>query len=500
MHKPGNLKYGLLLVLLIFLTGCPPFPVTILLPLHGEHFSLGEEILFSGSASDLLEGELTGTSLVWISGKDGQIGTGTSFSRDDLTMGTHTITLTAKNSIGEEGTATITITVGDEISTTTTTVTTLSTTVPLTTTSTTISTDATTTTTASDTSSTTISGNCPPDFPVECENGCCSLDSPVCCDNGCCFTDYPICGEGADEGECFADESSTTTTTAVSGQGDIVLSVDPANDLLFYSIHEDGFAAYYHGYDSSGGMELTHVITDDGTTVIFNDDFIPIQWITDDLTIAVYRTDDEQPFDPSNAFHVVADGSNESSFTIDIYPDNLQQILNALEAYTGTQFSDASNFLTTYAISSFSDLTSRAKQDGQDQARFIAASVGFSAAAAFLGMEAEGIVSKSSSSITPLQNNILVQAAAGLLASKFNDEYGPGGSSDPDSPTVEVLLCRGVSSYIICHYMFFKRPGLAVGPCVDLCLTSMRCFTDICMPKTLSADTAMGLINHHSGS
>jgi hypothetical protein len=430
MYKPENLKYGLLLVLLIFLTGCPPFPVTILLPLHGEHFSLGEEILFSGSASDLLEGELTGTSLIWTSSADQQIGTGTSFSRDDLTAGTHIITLTAKNSLGEEGTATITITVGDETSTTTT-VTTLTTTVPLTTTSTTISTDTT-----------------------------------------------------------------TTTTTAVSDQGDIVLSVDSESDLLFYSIHEDGFAAYYHGYDTSGGMELTHVTTDDGTAVIFNDDFIPIQWITDDLTIAIYRTDDEQPFDPSNAFHVVADGSDEDSFTIDIYPDNLQQIVNELEAYTGTQFSDASNFLTTYAISSFSDLTTRAKQDGQDQARFIAASVGFSAAAAFLGMEAEGIVSKSSSSITPLQYNYLVRAAAGLLVSKFSDAYGPEGPSDPDSPTVEVLLCRGASSYIICHYMFFK----AVGPCVYLCLTSMRCFTDICMPKTLSVDAASGFINHHSGS
>jgi hypothetical protein len=500
MRKSENLKYGFLIVLLIFLTGCPPFPVTITLPLYGEKFSLAEQILFSGSASDFLEGDLTGTSLVWISSKDGQIGTGTTFSRDDLSAGDHTITLTAKNSLGEEGAAIITITVGDETSTTTTTGATLTTTVLITTTSTTVSADATTTTTASDTTSTTISGNCPPEFPVECENGCCPIDAPVCCDTGCCFSDYPICGEGEDEGLCFPDESNTTTTTAVSGQGDIVLSVDPESDLLFYSIHEDGFAAYYHGYDSIGGMELTHVNTDDGTTVIFNDDFIPIQWITDDLTIVVYRTDNEQPFDPSNAFHVVADGSDESSFTIDIYPGNLQQILNEMEAYTGKQFSGASNFLTTYAITSFSDLMTRAKQDGQDQARFIAASAGFSAAAAFLGMEAEGIVSKSSSSIAPLQYNNLIRVAAGLLVSKFSDEYGPEGTSDPDSPTVEVLLCRGVSSYIICHYMFFKKPGREVGPCGYLCLTSMRCFTDICMPKTLSADVADGFRTNHSGS
>jgi hypothetical protein len=471
MSKQSKIKCALLVLLPLVLTGCPPFRVSILTPSNGEQFDPGEEILFTGSARALMEGELTGNSLIWTSSIDNQIGTGTSFTRSDLSEGMHTITLTAINARGEEGITTIDIIVGEETPPTT----------------------------------STTSNICPPDSPIECPNGCCFTDYPICCDNGCCPTDYTICGEGEDEGKCFPDEANTTTTTpatttTVVDPGALVLSSAPATDILFYSIHEDGSSFYYHGYNTSGGMELTHVISDTGTTAIFNDDFMPIQWITDDLTIAIYRLDDEQPFDSRSAFHVVVDGTNEDSFTLDIYPENLPQIVSELEAYTGQTFDNASNFLDTYNVTSFADLASRAKQDGQDQARFIAASVAFSAVSAFLSMEAEGIASQLLSSISPHQYSYLVQFVVGLMGSHFNDAYGPGGSSDPSSPGVEVLLCRGVSSYIICHYLFFKRPGLEVGPCIDLCLTSMRCFTDICMPKTISADVADGFKDHHSGS
>jgi len=422
MKKLRSLKFVLLLVLTLPLVGCPPYAVTILVPSNGSNFEVGEEITFSGSARDLLEGELSGDSLVWTSDKDGEIGRGTEVKKTDLSEGTHEITLTATNSLGEKGTDTIAITIGGGIPTTTTT--------------------STGTTTSIDT--------------------------------------------------------TTTTTSTQPGTGAIVLSIDSESDLLFYTIHEDGSVIYYHGFDTSSGMELTHVTSDDGTVVIFNEDLIPIQWITDNLTIVVYKENNEEPFDAHNAYHEVLYGTNEDSFTIDIYPDNLPQIVSDIEAYTGQKFDDASTFLTNYNISSFNELVNLAKQDGQEQVRFIAAAVGFSAAAAFLRIEAEGFGSEPFSSIIPLQYDYLVQFVVGLIASKFNDAFGPGGP-DPDVLTVEVLLCRGVSSYIICHYMFFKRPGLEVGPCIDLCFTSMRCFTDICMPKTISAELAKNSRDNYFG-
>ena len=123
MKKLINVRYLVLVLLLLLLAGCPPFPVTILSPNNGAHFEVGEGITFTGSAQDFQDGELTDGSLIWTSSIDGQIGTGTTFTRDDLSEGTHKITLTATNSQEEEGTATITITIGEGTSTTTTTTT-----------------------------------------------------------------------------------------------------------------------------------------------------------------------------------------------------------------------------------------------------------------------------------------------------------------------------------------------------------------------------------------
>ncbi len=404
MKKRISIRYALLLVLSLFLVGCPPFSVIIHSPLNGAQFEVGQEITFSGSAHDFQDWELTDDLLVWTSSIDDEIGTGTEFTIDSLEEGTHTITLTAKNSLGEEEIVSITITIGGG--------------------------------------------------------------------------------------------TSTTTTTSL-GTGAIVLSTDTESDLLFYVIHEDGSGMYYYGFNTNGSMELTHVISDDGTIAIFNEDLIPIQWISNGLTVVVYRENDEEPFDPHSAYHEVLYDGNEDSFTIDIYPENLSQVVSDMETCAGQEFNDASAFLTTYNISSFDKLVALAKQNGQEQARYIAAAVGFSASAAFLSMDAEGFGSGQFSSIIPLQYNYLIKYLVGLLASKFNDTFGPG-STDPDGPVVEVALCRGVASYGICHYLFFHMEDY--GTCIEKCLTSMRCFTDICMPGyTISAEVAKKCRDHYMG-
>jgi len=97
----------------------------------------------------------------------------------------------------------------------------------------------------------------------------------------------------------------------------------------------------------------------------------------------------------------------------------------------------------------------------------------------------------------PLQYNYLIKYIVGLLASKFNEEFGPG-STDPDGPVVEVALCRGVAKFGICHYLFFHMEDY--GTCIEECLTSVRCFTDICMPGyTISAEVAKKSRDHYMG-
>ena len=425
MKKPMRLKYILLLVVSLLLIGCPPFSVKIITPSDGDHFEVGELIVFTGFARDFKDGNLSGDSLVWESNLDGEIGTGLIVHRSDLSEGEHEITLTATNSKGEKRTAIITITIGEVT--------------PTTTTSTTV-TDTTT-----------------------------SIDT-------------------------------TTTTATQPDTGAIILSSDSESDLLFYIVHEDGSAAYYYGFDTSSGMELTHVTSDDGTLVIFSDDLIPVQWISDGLTLVVYRENSEEPFDPHSAYHEVLHETIEDSFTIDIYPDNLPQIVSDIEAYTGEEFDNASTFLTTYNISSFSELVTLAQQDGEEQARFIAAAVGFSTAAAFLRIEAQGTVSNHSSRIMLSQTpfGVLIKFVAGAVAGIVNSEFGPSGPTDPNTPVVEVALCRGVAKYGICHYLFFLMEDY--GTCIEKCLTSMKCFTDICMPGyTVSAEVAKKSRDHYMG-
>jgi len=88
-----------------------PPTATITSPPNGANFTEGEEITFSGSGDDTEDGALTGDSLVWTSSIDGQIGTGSSFTKKDLSVGAHTITLTATDHDGTTETDTITITI-----------------------------------------------------------------------------------------------------------------------------------------------------------------------------------------------------------------------------------------------------------------------------------------------------------------------------------------------------------------------------------------------------
>jgi hypothetical protein len=90
----------------------PPV-VVIQFPISGTTHPLASTVTFAGTATDLRDGSLTGASLAWTSNKDGQIGIGNTFTRDDLTLGAHTITLTATNSYGTTASTSAVITISD---------------------------------------------------------------------------------------------------------------------------------------------------------------------------------------------------------------------------------------------------------------------------------------------------------------------------------------------------------------------------------------------------
>jgi PKD repeat protein len=86
---------------------------TITLPAGGSEYMVGQSISFQGSGTDPEDGSLTGASLQWFSSRDGLIGTGITFSRSDLSLGTHTIRLVATDSEATSDTAIVSIGVGE---------------------------------------------------------------------------------------------------------------------------------------------------------------------------------------------------------------------------------------------------------------------------------------------------------------------------------------------------------------------------------------------------
>jgi len=87
-----------------------PPTVSILSPAPGSSFPAGASITFQGTATDPEDGNIA-PSLTWTSSRDGQIGTGASFTRT-LSSGNHTITAALVDSGENPGSASISITVG----------------------------------------------------------------------------------------------------------------------------------------------------------------------------------------------------------------------------------------------------------------------------------------------------------------------------------------------------------------------------------------------------
>jgi hypothetical protein len=84
--------------------------VNISSPADGASFDSGTAVAFSGSATDVEDGDLTG-SLAWESNLDGHLGNGGSISAVLTTVGTHTITASVSDSGDLSGKASITVVV-----------------------------------------------------------------------------------------------------------------------------------------------------------------------------------------------------------------------------------------------------------------------------------------------------------------------------------------------------------------------------------------------------
>ena len=79
-------------------------------PVDNTVFELDNQVTFTGTATDTEDNVLSGAALAWESSVDGRIGSGSSVTTDNLSHGTHLITLTATDSQGNSDSVSITIT------------------------------------------------------------------------------------------------------------------------------------------------------------------------------------------------------------------------------------------------------------------------------------------------------------------------------------------------------------------------------------------------------
>jgi hypothetical protein len=90
--------------------------VFILAPADGTRIHYGQLINFNGAAFDAQDTFVADAGLVWQDALGNIIGTGAQVSSDALRVGVNVVTLTAINSAGESAAASVTITVGDDLS------------------------------------------------------------------------------------------------------------------------------------------------------------------------------------------------------------------------------------------------------------------------------------------------------------------------------------------------------------------------------------------------
>jgi YD repeat-containing protein len=95
---------------MVAVPGNDPPVITLAAPLNGAAFQAGQTVALTATATDPQDGSLTAL-IGWTSSINGALGTGGSLNVSTLSGGVHTITATVSDGVGEERSATATITV-----------------------------------------------------------------------------------------------------------------------------------------------------------------------------------------------------------------------------------------------------------------------------------------------------------------------------------------------------------------------------------------------------
>lgn len=318
-----------------------------------------------------------------------------------------------------------------------------------------------------------------------------------------------VCSPG--DTDTTTDTTDAPDDTAGNAQVDSVMpvpgmlvSTNPDDDLVFQIADSGGEAIFYRGRQTADTFLINHLTVRDSAGVLSSvilHEYLPVQWIMDGLTMAVYNLDDGFAFDPSRAVLVHTDGQTDDSLTLNLYPSNLDSVVERMERLAGRGFPAARRYLIDNNVSQFSQLTALVESSsGNARLHAAAAATGFALAHVSCALsDRVSVVGKQTA--TAFYGQVFkttIKVGAAGLGALLGAEFGPG-STAVDGPTVSVFLCQGAAKYGVCHYMFFYAGPQQIGPCISFCYATLGCFTNICMPMAISWTDAAGFNSRQFG-
>ncbi len=292
------------------------------------------------------------------------------------------------------------------------------------------------------------------------------------------------------------------------------VNADTASDLLYWITDDWGLETYFLGYRDSAFFVPNLVVFDgnDGepeSAVFIRADFTPVLWVMDGLTIGVVNKEpldtatSDTVFDASTAYHVsLAD--TRIDFVADIEPaENMATTMQVLRDLFLVDLSEHIALFDSVGIETWEDLKACAWIEGPQQPLWQAQAIWVSLGHALATYENHDSLQYHLPKQTAFRNSVANLRTTVLKSTLLGvgkwawAEYTCKHCPKPGVPTVSMLQCNGIKAIIgvshICHNSYFWNNGLA-GECIDKCKTSMKCFTNICMPRQVAASEAEELL------
>lgn len=299
--------------------------------------------------------------------------------------------------------------------------------------------------------------------------------------------------------------------------------------LLFYADRDYGTRGYYFG--TSSDIDLSHLIVEKDDQfdmlVVFDYSFYPIQWVFNDLTIALV-VDRDKTFDPESSRHFFLYDDVKDDFVLNIRLEGVtaRNIMERVVDVGGSGYaSEAENFTELlddmgWIDMEFEDIAAIAQSP--HEVTFASSLAVFGAYIRILDelvllsgdLNATGVAVPGQAAFiqNPLQPGLdqysfldrvldalreagekasTVFSILSYLERISSDYYGGEGI---EGPKTSMLLCKGATTVpMVCHEFYMPNVPGNITRCVNVCLTSLACFTDICHPKVFGVEDALSI-------